>query len=56
VISEGMVAAQGLPRTVLSSDVLRNVFGVDAFIGEHQGSPLVLPIRRRADLSPARGS
>jgi iron complex transport system ATP-binding protein len=56
VISDGTVAAQGLPRDVLSSDVLRTVFGVDAFIGEHQGSPLVLPIRRRADLSASRGS
>jgi len=56
VISEGRVAAEGLPRAVLSSDVLRTVFGVDAFIGEHQGSPLVLPIRRRGDLSPVRGS
>jgi iron complex transport system ATP-binding protein len=56
VVSGGTVAAEGSPRTVLSSDVLRNVFGVDAFIGEHQGSPLVLPIRRRADAVVSRGS
>jgi iron complex transport system ATP-binding protein len=56
VVSGGMVVAEGLPRDVLSSDVLRTVFGVDAFIGEHQGSPLVLPIRRRSDLSASRGS
>ena len=56
VFSEGLIAAQGEPRDVLSSDLLRHVFGVDAFIGEHQGSPLVLPIRRRSESSASRGS
>ncbi len=56
VMSEGTLAAEGLPRDVLSSDILRSVFGVDAFISEHQGSPLVLPLRRRSDLSASRGS
>jgi ABC-type cobalamin/Fe3+-siderophores transport system ATPase subunit len=56
VFSAGKIAAQGLPRDVLSSDILRNVFGVDAFIGEHQGAPLVLPIRRRSESAASRGS
>lgn len=56
VFSAGRVVAEGEPRAVLSSDVLRTVFGVDAFIGEHQGAPLVLPIRRQPDLSASRGS
>jgi iron complex transport system ATP-binding protein len=56
VFSAGTIAAQGLPRDVLSSDILRNVFGVDAFIGEHQGAPLVLPIRRRSEPGASRGS
>lgn len=48
LISNGRVAADGLPSDVLSSDRLREVFGVDAYIGEHQGSPIILPIKRRA--------
>ena len=56
VMSEGALAAEGLPRDVLSSDLLRSVFGVDAFISEHQGSPLVLPLRRRTDPDASRGA
>ena len=48
VISAGRIAADGPPTEVLTSDRLREVFGVDAYIGEHQGAPIILPIKRRA--------
>lgn len=48
LISEGRIAADGNPAEVLSGDNLRKTFGVDAFIGEHAGAPVILPLRRRA--------
>lgn len=48
LMSQGRIAANGAPAEVLSRDSLRNTFGVDAFIGEHAGAPVILPIRRRA--------
>jgi iron complex transport system ATP-binding protein len=48
LMSDGRVAADGKPAEVLSGDNLRKTFGVDAFIGEHAGAPVILPLRRRA--------
>lgn len=48
LMSEGRVAADGEPKKVLSSENLRATFGVDAFIGEHLGAPVILPVKRRA--------
>jgi iron complex transport system ATP-binding protein len=48
LLSEGRVASDGAPGAVLSSENLRKVFGVDAFIGEHNGAPVILPLKRRA--------
>jgi iron complex transport system ATP-binding protein len=48
LLSEGRVASDGVPGDVLSSENLRKVFGVDAFIGEHNGAPVILPVKRRA--------
>ena len=48
LLSEGRVASDGEPGAVLSSENLRQVFGIDAFIGEHNGAPVILPLRRRA--------
>jgi iron complex transport system ATP-binding protein len=48
LLSEGRVASDGAPGQVLSSENLRKVFGVDAFIGEHNGAPVILPVKRRA--------
>jgi iron complex transport system ATP-binding protein len=45
LLSEGRVASDGAPSEVLSSENLRKVFGVDAFIGEHNGAPVILPVR-----------
>jgi iron complex transport system ATP-binding protein len=48
LMADGRVAGDGPPATVLSSENLRNTFGVDAFIGEHAGAPVILPLKRRA--------
>jgi iron complex transport system ATP-binding protein len=45
---EGRIAADGSPAEILSSDNLRKTFGIDAFIGDHAGAPVILPLRRRA--------
>ena len=48
LLSEGQVAADGPPTTTLVSETLRKTFGIDAFIGDHAGAPVILPLRRRA--------
>ena len=48
LLSEGRLAADGNPTTTLSSDTLRRTFGIDAFIGDHAGAPVILPLKRRA--------
>ena len=47
ILSKGTIAADGAPAETLSGDNLRSIFGVDAFIGEHAGGPVILPVRRR---------
>lgn len=48
LLSQGRITSDGAPTDVLSSENLRQTFGVDAFVGEHGGAPLILPLRRRA--------
>jgi iron complex transport system ATP-binding protein len=48
LFSEGRIAADGAPTDVLSSGNLHRTFGVDAFIGEHAGAPIIMPLKRRA--------
>ena len=48
LLSEGQLAADGPPTETLSSERLRKTFGIDAFIGDHAGAPVILPLRRRA--------
>jgi iron complex transport system ATP-binding protein len=48
LMSEGRIAADGPPAEILSGDNLRQTFGVDAYIGDHAGAPVILPLRRRA--------
>mgnify|MGYP001157465156 CR=1 FL=1 len=48
LLSEGCTAADGPPATTLVSETLRQTFGIDAFIGDHAGAPVILPLRRRA--------
>jgi iron complex transport system ATP-binding protein len=48
LLSDGTLAADGPPTQTLSSETLRKTFGIDAFIGDHAGAPVILPLRRRA--------
>ena len=48
LLSEGRIAADGPPATTLVSETLRQTFGIDAFIGDHAGAPVILPLKRRA--------
>ena len=48
LLSEGHVTADGPPSETLISETLRKTFGIDAFIGDHAGAPVILPLRRRA--------
>jgi len=45
-LRDGTMVAQGEPRQVLSSDLIRRVFGIDSHIMDHptSGSPLCIPI------------
>ena len=48
LLSDGHVSADGEPAATLSSEQLRKTFGIDAFIGDHAGAPVILPLKRRA--------
>ena len=48
LMSDGRIASDGEPTHVLSGENLRKTFGIDAFIGEHAGAPVILPLKRRA--------
>jgi len=48
LLSEGCLTADGPPAETLVSETLRKTFGIDAFIGDHAGAPVILPLRRRA--------
>ncbi len=48
LLNEGKVSADGEPAATLSSETLRKSFGIDAFIGDHAGAPVILPLKRRA--------
>jgi iron complex transport system ATP-binding protein len=48
LLTEGRIAADGTPADVLSGENLRSTFGIDAFVGEHAGAPVILPLKRRA--------
>ncbi len=48
LLAEGHVSVDGEPAATLSSETLRKTFGIDAFIGDHAGAPVILPLKRRA--------
>ena len=48
LLSDGHLTADGPPTTTLISETLRQTFGIDAFIGDHAGAPVILPLRRQA--------
>ena len=43
-MKDGRVVAQGEPRTVLTPELLVDVYGVDAEILDHGGVPVVAPV------------
>ena len=43
VMREGTVAAHAAPETALASDVLRDVFGIEAFRAACAGRPVLVP-------------
>lgn len=45
LLSAGRIAAQGAPRDVLSPAGLRDVFGVDAHVGEIDGGLTITPLK-----------
>ena len=52
----GRIVAAGTPDEVLTENLLRDVFGLDARVVPDPvaGTPLVVPVGRRARVNPAR--
>jgi iron complex transport system ATP-binding protein len=44
-LSGGRVVADGAPDAVLSPELLRDVFGIEAYRAETEGGPVVVPWR-----------
>jgi iron complex transport system ATP-binding protein len=57
-ISEGRIFAAGTPHEVITSDVLRHVFGVEAHVlaDPDTGAPLCIPYGLRSDAGRAVGT
>lgn len=48
LLADGDIQAQGMPKAVLQSEILRKVYHVDIeILTSHQGSPVVHPYRKR---------
>jgi len=43
MMAGGQVVADGEPRSVLSTELLRKVYQVETFCAEHGGGPIVQP-------------
>ena len=43
VIDRGRIVARGAPHAVLTSGLLRDVYGVEALVTEHAGEPVIVP-------------
>lgn len=46
VIDGGRLVADGAPADILTTELLREVYGITAHVGEAQGAPLILPLSR----------
>ena len=44
LLDRGIIVADGAPREVLSAERLRSVYGVEAYLGEAGGRPIVQPL------------
>ena len=49
VMKHGMMVAQGAPADIMSTALLRDVFGVSLPVGTVDGMPYILPQSRRSD-------
>ncbi|MGP5118886.1 ABC transporter ATP-binding protein [Psychrobacter alimentarius] len=48
LLADGDIQAQGMPKAVLQSEILRKVYHVDIeILTSHQGSPVIHPYRKR---------
>lgn len=45
LMKDGRILAAGDPATVLTRETLAEAYGVEAYFGQHQGQPIVLPWR-----------
>ncbi|MGA0594762.1 ABC transporter ATP-binding protein [Enterovirga sp. CN4-39] len=43
LLQGGRLAGSGPPAEALAPDLLRRVFGIEAFLGEYQGAPVLVP-------------
>jgi len=44
VLHRGRIAGEGVPSAILSEDLIRNVYGVRAKIGQGEGFPVIIPL------------
>ena len=49
LMSGGRIVADGAPRAVLTAERLRATYHVEAFLAEHEGGPVVLPLDLASD-------
>lgn len=53
LLDHGVVVADGPPRTVLTAERLRSVYGVETYLGEAEGGMIVQPLNVAAADNPA---
>jgi len=44
VLADGRIVCDAAPETVISADLVRDVFGPGLVVGRHDGRPVVLPV------------
>jgi iron complex transport system ATP-binding protein len=44
VLADGRIVCDAAPETVISADLVRDVFGSGLVVGRHDGRPMVLPV------------
>ena len=46
LLDQGRLAADGPPATVLTPDLLATIYGISAFMGQDDASPMIVPLAR----------
>lgn len=54
LLDQGVVVADGSPRTVLTAEHLRTVYSVETYLGEAAGSLIVQPLDIAAGPAPTQ--